>query len=143
MGKHKDHQHEGGVAVEEASQEQASVEQPKTKVGDKPETAVDAKEKKARKSPIKTSNGFRILDGVDASKFAGQRGHVVRSLQKLQGQDPDKHWSLEEIVANTDNLVSKTPVEASVGYHLKGLVADGQVVTQPAPVAAKAEEPAA
>lgn len=140
MGKHKDHQHEGSVAVEEQT---ADVEQPKTKVGDQPTTAVDAKEKKARKPSIKTSHSFRILDGVDPSKFAGQRGHVIRSLQKLAATDPDKHWSLDEIVANTDSLVSKTPVEASVAYHLKGLVADGQVVTQAAPTPAKAETVAA
>lgn len=140
MAKHKDHQHEGGVAVEEQA---ADVEQPKTKVGDKPETAVDAKEKKIRRTAVKATSEYRILDGVDASKFAGQRGHVVRSLQKLQAQDPDKHWTLAEIVANTDNLVSKTPVEASVSYHLKGLITDGQVVTKTPEAPAKAETVAA
>jgi hypothetical protein len=134
MAKHKDHQTEGAVAVEEQ-------EAPKTKVGDKPVTAVDGKEAKERKPRASkvSSQTFRILDGVDATKFAGQRGHVIRAMQKLDSTNPGAMWTLKDIVDNTEGLVSKTPVEASVSYHLKGLVADGQVVASviaaPAPAA--------
>jgi hypothetical protein len=122
-------------------------EQPKSKTGDKvekaetPKTTVDApaKERKPRNS-VK-SGSFRILDGVDAAAHAGQRGHVIRALQKLaQTKGADKHFTLEEIVANTEGLVSRTPVEASVSYHLKGLADDGKVSVQMPEAPAKAEK---
>lgn len=124
VAKHKEQHEGGGVAVEE--------EQPKQqKVGDKPETApttaVDAKEKKTRKVTPKNTQ-YRILDGVDGTKFIGQRGKVIQSLQKLAAEDPDRSWTPEEIAANTEGLVSKTPVLASVTYHLKNMVAENMVV---------------
>lgn len=121
-------------------------EQPRTKTGDKvetpkAETKVDApaKERKPRNS-VK-SGSFRILDGVDAAQHNGQRGHVIRALQKLaKEKGADKHFTLEEIVANTEGLVSRTPVEASVSYHLKGLADDGKVSVNLPEAPAKAEK---
>jgi hypothetical protein len=121
-------------------------EEPKTKIGDKVEaTTTVEKETKTRATAIKSSGStFRLLDGVDESKFNGQRGHVVRALKKLHAaHGQDKHFSLEEIVKNIEGLVSKTPVSASALYHLKGMAAEGQVaVNTPAPAPTKEEKPA-
>lgn len=121
-------------------------EQTKTKVGDKVEaekpkaaatTSVDGatKERKPRQN-VKSSQ-YRILDGVDATKFNGQKGCVIKALQTLSAKHgPDAHFSVEQIAAATENLVSRTPVDASVSYHLKGMVAKGEVaVKNPEPVA--------
>jgi len=133
----KQHEH-GGVAVEE---------QPKQKTGDKVETekpkaattTVDAPAKEKKEKAPKGTSTYRILDGVDASKFNGQRQCVVKALQKLAGEQGfDKSFTVEEIVKNTEGLVSKTPVEASVTYHLKGLKGNQQVVETVTPVAAPA-----
>jgi hypothetical protein len=120
MSKHKHGEVDGSVAAEVAA------EAPKTKIGDKVETAVDAKEKTPRVRTPKTAK-YRILDGVDVSKFAGQRKQVVIAMQKLDSENPGASYSLDEIVSNVEGLVSKTPVEASVKYHLNGLVNDKQV----------------
>ena len=139
MGKHdKKEGQENQTAVE--------VEQPKEKVGDKTEAAskteIDgAKKERAPRTPKNTK--YRILDGVDASKFAGQRGHVIRALQGLsQKHGADAYHTAEEVASATEGLVSRTPVVDSVTYHLKGMAKDGQVaVFTPEPE--KKEEKAA
>lgn len=137
MSKHK---HGETVVAEnqEVAQEVAS-EQPKTKVGDKVETVVDGKSKAVRAPKVTT---YRILDGVDAAKFSGQRKAVVLALQKLDAMNPGNAYSLEEIVQNVEGLVSKTPVEASVKYHLLGLVKDKQVEGSVPATPAATEKPA-
>jgi hypothetical protein len=125
------------------------VEQTKTKVGDKVEveqpkatTKIDepAKERKARVT-VKNAT-YRILGDVDAAKYSGQRGHVIRALQKLAKQHgPDKHFTVAEVAAATENLVSRTPVEASVGYHLKGMIGN-EVTANIPPAPAKVEKKA-
>lgn len=142
MAKH-DH-NQGGTAVEE---------QPKQKTGDKVEaeapkaastTVVDGAPKEKKVAAPKGISTYRIFDGVDASKFNGQRQCVVKSLQKLATeQGSDKSFTVEEIVKNTEGLVSKTPVEASVTYHLKGLKGNSQVVETVTPIAAPAATTAA
>lgn len=119
-------------AVEEQTNAQVEVEQPKEKVGDKVEakTQVDGAEKKERAPRTPKNVKYRILDGVDASKFAGQRGHVIRALQGLSSKHgADAFHSAEEVAAATEGLVSRTPVLDSVNYHLKGMVKEGQVVS--------------
>ena len=110
--------------------EAVEVEKPKEKVGDKvmTTTTVDGEAKAKRTAIPKDRSTYRILSGVDESKFNGQRQSVVKALQKLAAAEgEDKSFSLESIVANVEGLVSKTPIEASVLYHLKGLVANAQV----------------
>lgn len=133
MSKHKG-EHHGNAAVldeQESVQNEVIAEEPKTKVGNKEETTTidgataEPKEKKPRAAKIKGTERYRILAGVDAQKFAGQRGCVVRSLQKLASEQGEENsFTLAEIVANVEGLQSKTPVEASVAYHLKGMVTD-------------------
>lgn len=125
-------------------------EQTKSKVGDKVEaekpkaaatTAVDAPAKDRKPRQTVKDSTYRILDGVDGSKFNGQKGAVIKALQKLSKEHgPDAHFSVAQVAAATEGLVSRTPVEASVGYHLKGMVSKGEVaVKNPEPVA-KAEK---
>lgn len=125
--------HKHNADAVDATASEVVAEEPKTKIGDKADTVVDAaaKEKKPRVQKAKVST-YRILDGVDVTKFNGQRKQVVTALQKLSTDNPDASFSVDEIVASTEGLVSKTPVEASVLYHLKGLAADKHVeVTEP------------
>ena len=94
----------------------------KTKNGDKVEKVEGAvKTPKAPKATTITK--YRVLDGVDASKFRGQRQIVVKALQSLG----TGFFTVAEIAAKCDGLVSKTPVEASAKYHLNGLVTDKEV----------------
>jgi hypothetical protein len=131
MSKHKN---ETVVAENAQVASDVAAEMPKTKIGDKPETTVDSKVKVARATK---ASRYRILDGVDISKFSGQRKLVVAALQKLDSQNPGASWPVDEIVNNVEGLVSKTPVEASVKYHLNGLASDMQVeATSDAPVSA-------
>lgn len=98
----------------------------KVKEGTKPETAVDGAAVEKKKSVKLASNTkYRILSGVDAAKFRGQRQIVVKALQSLG----EGFFTLEQIAAKCDGLISKTPVEASAKYHLGGLVADKEVET--------------
>jgi hypothetical protein len=101
-------------------------EQPKQKVGDAP-TTVDSKEKKSRGPAIRSTGIFRLRDGVTADKFNGQRKAVVAALIKLRDAQGDRGYSLEEIVGQTEGLVSKHPVAASALWHLKGLIANKEV----------------
>jgi hypothetical protein len=136
--------HEGNTAVLDAKvTPTVKEEKAKVKTGDKvPETAkttVDgtATEKGPRAPRAPKNVTYRILDGVDAAKFSGQKGHVIRAMQKLsETHGADKHFTVEEIAKHADGLVSKTPIEASVNFHLKSLVKDGQVsVKSPEPPA--------
>lgn len=97
----------------------------KTKKGTQVEGAahVEGAEKKVRTPRVSATTSYRILDGVDAAKFRGQRQIVVKALQSLG----DGSFTAEQIAEKCEGLVSKTPVVASATYHLKGLVADGQV----------------
>jgi len=99
-----------------------------------PDPAV--KQAKAVTKAIAKGSKYRILDGVDAGKYRGQRSIVVKALQSLG----DGFFTLEEIASKCDGLVSKTPVEASAKYHLKGLQEEGAVEIQEAPKAVKATE---
>jgi len=116
-------------------------------------TSVDGAtaEPKAPRVPKQTNIRYSIRAGVDAAKFRGQRQIVVKALQGLQGEGDGK-FSLEQIAAKCEGLVSKTPVEASAKYHLDGLAKSGEVVVfteappAPAPVAeapAETAQPAA
>lgn len=124
------HNHESNVGV--ADQVEVKTDEPRVKVGDKVEavnTSVDSPAKEKTPRVITPRNvKYRILDGVDASKFAGQRGHVIRSLQKLSAtHGSDAAFTVEQIVSHVEGLVSRTPIEASVKFHLAGMVKDGQV----------------
>jgi hypothetical protein len=111
----------------EASAEEIQAEQPKEKIGDKPQTVVDAKEKKPRLQMPRGIQVFRVKDGVDANKYPGQRGHVIRALQKLANEKgKDAYFTLEDIDSNTEGLVTRVDHKASVLWHLKGLVATQQ-----------------
>ncbi len=136
---------EEAVEVEQPVEEAVEVEQPKEKTGDKSEatTSVDKSEKKERAPRTPKNVKYRILEGVDATKFIGQRGHVIKALQKLAGDDAEAYFTAEEIAAATEGLVSRTPVLDSVTYHLKGMAKDGQVVTLTPPAEEKKEEAAA
>lgn len=129
-----------------------TAEQPKKptiKEGTKPAgsvTAVDgaAGEAKAPRVITKTNSRYRILAGVDASKFRGQRNIVVKALQGLQGEGTGA-FTLEQIAAKCDGLQSRTPVEASAKYHLTAMVKNGEVELipeVPAPVPATTDAPA-
>jgi hypothetical protein len=100
-------------------------EQPKkTKTGTRADAAPKQEKPKAsRVAKVTGTETYRILDGVDATKFRGQRQIVVKALQGLG----DGAFSIDQIAAKCDGLVSKTPVEASVKYHLNGMITDGQV----------------
>lgn len=140
MAKH--HKDKEAQAEQEQEMEQVEVEQPKEKAGDKVETAVDGvKKERAPRAPKNVL--YRVLDGVDASKFIGQRGHVIRALQKLAEDNSEAFHSVEHIAAKTEGLVSRTPIIDSVTYHLKGLAKDGQVVTSVPASETKKEEPVA
>lgn len=144
MAKHKEHQQ----SVEETPvAESVEVEVPKVKIGDEePTTTVDVKEKstKPRASHLpKDTSKFRVLEGVEAAKFAGQRGHVIRALQVLQSENPEGYFTVAEIAARAEGLVSKTPVEDSVNYHLKAMVAEKMVEVAAVVKEAKAESVAA
>jgi hypothetical protein len=147
--------HEGNVALEEqelaaeqaATNDEIMAEEPKTKVGDQAVTTVDGVATPGKKARVSTPKGiptFRALDGVDPAKYIGQRGTVIRSLQKLAlAEGGDKYFTHEQIVANVEGLVTRCAVADSVMYHLKGLVADKLVAlevitpaaTEPAPAA--------
>lgn len=145
MSDHKQHdkQHEGTTAV---------AEQPKTKVGDKPEAVAKTKvdkpegEKKERKAPVRRPKNveYRILDGVESAKFSGQRGHVIRALQSLAKQHgPEKHHTFEQVVGATEGLTTRDTKENSVGYHLNLMIKDGLVASHTPPAPAKEETKAA
>ena len=137
--------HKGATAVAEAPE----AEKPKVKEGDaNATTTVDtpAKEKKARTSAVKDSTKFRILDGVDAAKFNGQRKCVVLALQKLAGNtSPETFHPIADVVSNTEGLVARVPVADSVRWHLKGLADAGVAVRfdEPKAEVKKEEKPAA
>jgi hypothetical protein len=120
--------------------ETAVAEAPKTKKGTKAETTtVEGAEPKTRKAAQPKNGLYRLIHGVSSADFRGQRQIVVKALESLGAG----HHPVEKIVEKSDGLVSKTPVEASVKYHLRGLLEDGKVeeiVPAPAPVA---EKPAA
>jgi len=118
---------EQNLATEAASDEIVA-EEPKEKTGDKP-TVVDSNnvEKKARLQMPRGTQAFRVKEGVDANKYSGQRGHVIRALQKLAGQQgADKYFTLDEIDSNVEGLVTRVDHKASVLWHLKGLVSTQQ-----------------
>jgi hypothetical protein len=135
---------------EQAKTEQPKTEQTKTKVGDKVEaeqpkaatTKIDGAAAKERKPRVTAKNAtYRILSEVDAAKYNGQRGHVIRALQKLAKQHgPDKYFTVDEVASATENLVSRTPVEASVAYHLKGMTGNEVSAKLPEPPAKKEEK---
>jgi hypothetical protein len=133
---------EQNLATEAASDEIVA-EEPKEKVGDKP-TVVDSKEKKPRLSMPRGVQLFKLRDGVDANKYSGQRGHVIRGLQKLAtANGTDKYFTIDEIDANTEGLVTRVDHKASVTWHLKGLVATQQADVKIQDEPAKAEAVAA
>ena len=113
----------------EASSDEIVAEEPKTKIGDKNPvtTVVDGKEKKPRLQMPRGIQLFKIRDGVDANKYAGQRGHVIRALQKLATErGSDKFFTIDEINDLTEGLVTRVNHKDSVTWHLKGLVAAQQ-----------------
>lgn len=132
------HHNQGNTAVEEQAAEQVAeqtsdivAEEPKTKTGDKPEspkTVVEGKNSdgKPRAARIPQTATYRIMDGVDSTKWTGQRTCVVKSLQKLANeQGGDKFFTVKQIADNVENFSARVPVEASVAWHLKYLVKDG------------------
>lgn len=147
------HHNQGNTAVEEQAAEQVAeqtsdivAEEPKTKTGDKdesPKTVVEGKtgESKPRAARIPQTATYRVMDGVDSSKWTGQRSCIVKSLQKLANdQGSDKFFTVKQIADNVENFTARVPVEASVAWHLKYLVKDGfaAVNTQSAPTEEKA-----
>ena len=113
------------------------------KVADGKATGAD-KSKPEPKQPA-TVRKFRILDGVDSNKFRGQRKLIVVALQKLNVNNESTKadgFTLEQITAEVEKgeekLISKTPVEASIKFHLNGMLKDKEVdeVNAPAPAAA-------
>ena len=136
------HTHDSAAVATEIATEKPK--KTKTKVGDKAEaTTVVEKREKAVRTPRNIT--YRILNGVDVTKFSGQRAAVVRALQKLDSENSGTPVTVDQIVANVEGLVSKTPVEASVRYHLAGLVKDQQVEANnvEAPAASTSETVAA
>lgn len=127
--------------------EQIVAEKPKTngktKEGTKGATTTVDASAKAPRVPKQAGIKYRIRGGVDPAKFRGQRQIVVRALQGLQG-DGNGSFTLEQIAAKCDGLISKTPVEASAKYHLAGLVKNGEVeevpVAPPTPAPTQAVE---
>ena len=106
-------------------------EEPKTTVDGEPAEATE-KVGKATKAPkevkIPMNIQYRILDGVDVTKFNGQRACVVKGMQKLLAErGPDDSFTIPEIVAASEGLQSKTPLEASAKFHVMGLIKDGAV----------------
>src|SRR5271157_1071830 len=95
------------------------VEQPKEKVGDKPAaTTVDKPAKERKPRAVKGIGSYRILDGVDAAKFNGQRKVVVLTMQKLSASNPEGSFTVAEIVAAQEGLVTRDTLENSVEYHV-------------------------
>ena len=98
-------------------------EEPKTTV-DAPAAATPAP-KVEKVAVIPTIKQYRLLDGVDVGKFRGQRAIIVKGMQKLASErGPDDSFTVADIVAYAEGLISKTPLEASVKFHLNGLVKD-------------------
>jgi len=100
-------------------------------------TSVDAPAKEKKPRVAKGSASYRLLQGVDVSKFSGQRAAVVKSMQKLAAaQGEDKFFSVAEIAKNVEGLQSKHPVEASTEWHLKQMktlkIVDEHVTPAPA-----------
>jgi hypothetical protein len=105
-------------------------EEPKTTVdGETAEVGANTKAPKAPKEvKIPVNIQYRILDGVDVTKFNGQRACVVKGMQKLLAErGPDDSFTIPEIVAASEGLQSKTPLEASAKFHVMGLIKDGAV----------------
>lgn len=136
--------------------EATEVKAPKVKVGtEEPKKAAvktegEVKEAKVRAPRASAETKYRLLDGVDETKFRGQRQIVIKSLKALG----EGEFTAADIApgAEAGGLQSKTPVLASVSYHLKGMVADGQIeaINPPVPVKeaakpaeTKTEEPVA
>jgi len=102
-------------------------------------TTVDAPAKEKKPRAPKGSANYRILDGVDVSKFSGQRLAVVKAMQKLAGaQGGDKFFSVDEIAKNVEGLQSKHPVADSTAWHLKQMKALKIVDEQITPASAAA-----
>ncbi len=97
-----------------------------TEIGEAPSPAVA---KAARKPKYAT---FRIKDGVDPAKFRGQRQIVAKTLKDLG----DGFFTVADIAAKQEGLTTTTPIEASIYYHLKGMIEDGEVEGTVAPTAA-------
>jgi len=140
-------QYDEKVEVEAEAEVEAEVEKPKVKKGNKNaavttiDTGVKVKDPAAprRLSIPKSGTTYRLLSGVLTSSFNGQRRSVVESLNKLKGiHGEDSYFTLEQIVENVDGLVSSTPIENSVLYHLKGLIGKDQVMFLSLPKAEKA-----
>jgi hypothetical protein len=103
-------------------------EEPKTTVDGETAEATVTKEKKVKEVKVPVNIQYRILDGVDAMKFNGQRACVVKGMQKLLAErGPDDSFTIPEIVAASEGLQSKTPLEASAKFHVMGLIKDGAV----------------
>ena len=104
-------------------------EEPKTTVDAPASTTKEDKPKEDKpKAVAPTVRQYRLLDGVDASKFRGQRETIVKGMQKLATErGPDDSFTVADIVAYSEGLVSKTPLEASVKFHLNGLLKDKAV----------------
>jgi hypothetical protein len=126
--------------------ETAVAEQPKkSKKGNKDNTTVEtAKVPREGAKAVGKASTFRILDGVDAAKFRGQRQHVVNALKKLGEGNPNASFTIAQIAENCNDLVTKTPIDASIKYHLGFLVKDKEVQEIGAePAAPEAEKAAA
>lgn len=128
------HKEKTGTAVADVV-EAVEAETPKAAT-----TVIDEKKApKEKKAPAaQVTRRFRLLDGVEAKDFKGQRQIVVNTLLKLAAGPGDGSSTVEEIVANAEGLVSKTPLEASVKFHLAGLIKDKQVTVVEVPVATAA-----
>ena len=106
---------------------------------EKPKDAATTTVEGATKTPklrVVKNVKFRLLGGVDPAKFKGQRQIIVNSMLDLG----EGEHSVENIAkkAGEKGLQSKTPLEASAKFHLKGLAAEGavQIVEQPMSAAA-------
>jgi hypothetical protein len=115
--------------MKDAIVEEAVVaDKPKTKKGTKTEVeGAEPKEKKTRSAPKSKTGTFRLISGVDPTAFRGQRQIVVKALISLG----EGSFTAADIAAKTEGLVSKTPIEASTLYHLRGLVDDGKAEFTP------------
>jgi hypothetical protein len=136
--------------VEPEVESEEVLEEPKVKIGDKTEvapvatTTVDSG-KKPRAPRIPKNVKYRILEGVDVTKFSGQRAIVIRTLQSLLSQDgPDSFYSPEEIASLIAEYPARVDKVESVTWHLRGMLKENLVAAlTPASVVTPAVTPAA
>ena len=128
--------------MKESTENTVVAEKPKTtkhKEGNAAAGASPVEGATKTKTPrVPKNSKYRILNGVDAAKFRGQRQIVVKALQSLG----EGFHSVDAIAAKCDGLVSKADVAASAAWHLKGLAANLEVEVEAPPAPVKAEKTA-